>query len=75
MVTMQTAFILAVALGVAVVMVILTLVVVIVYQHWRINDSNVHLEKFISENIELREKLRRLESALDHQSPASEETR
>lgn len=75
MVTMQTAFILAVALGVAVVMVILTLVVVIVYQHWRINDSNVHLEKFISETIALREKLRRLESALDHQSPSSEETR
>ena len=56
---MQTSFIIAVGLGVAVVLVILTLVAVIVYQRWRISDSNVHLEKFISETIELREKLRK----------------
>jgi len=41
------------------VVVILVLVAVIVYQRWRISDSNVHLEKFITENMELREKLRR----------------
>lgn len=52
-------FIIAVALGVAFVVVILVLVAVIVYQRWRISDSNVHLEKFITENMELREKLRR----------------
>ena len=56
---MEIAFIIAVALGVAIVVVLLVLVAVIVYQRWRISDSNVHLEKFISENIELREKLRR----------------
>ena len=52
-------FIIAVALGVAFVVVILVLVAIIVYQRWRISDSNVHLEKFITENMELREKLRR----------------
>ena len=52
-------FIIAVALGVAFVVVILVLVAVIVYQRWRISDSNVHLEKFITENMELRDKLHR----------------
>ena len=51
-------FIIAAALGVAVVVVLLVLVAVIVYQRWRISDSNAHLEKFINENMELREKLR-----------------
>ena len=52
-------FIVAVALGVAVTLVILMLLCIVVYQRWRISDSNAHLEKFISENMELREKLRR----------------
>jgi len=60
---MQTSFIIAVALGVAVVIVILGLVVVIVFQRWRISDSNVHLEKFITENMELRERLRQADIA------------
>lgn len=55
---MQNSFIIAVALSVAIVVVLLGLVAVIVYQRWRISDNNVHLEKFINENIELREKLR-----------------
>lgn len=55
---MQTSFIIAVALGLAVVVVILVLVAIIIFQRWRISDSNVHLEKFITENMELREKLR-----------------
>ena len=55
----EWAFVLAVALGVAVVLVILVLVAVIVFYRWRISDSNVHLEKFINENMELREKLRK----------------
>lgn len=42
------------------VMVILVLVGIIVFQRWRISDCNVHLEKFITENIELREKIRRV---------------
>lgn len=54
---METAFIIAVALGVSVVLVILVLVAIVIYQRWRINDCNVHLEKFITENMELREKM------------------
>ncbi|MBQ7237170.1 MAG: hypothetical protein IJS20_00090 [Bacteroidales bacterium] len=56
---MNTAFIIAVSLGVAIVIVILMLVAVVVYQRWRISDNNVHLERFITENTELREKLNR----------------
>ncbi|MBQ7239066.1 MAG: hypothetical protein IJS20_09775 [Bacteroidales bacterium] len=58
---MEIAFIIAVALGVAIVVVLLGLVATLLYYRWRISDNNVHLEKFISENIELREKLRRAE--------------
>lgn len=54
----KTEFIIAVALGVAVVVVILALVLTLLYYRWRISDSNAHLEKFITENMELREKLR-----------------
>ena len=52
-------FVAAVAMGVAIVMVNLVLVATIIYYRWRISDNNVHLEKFITENIELREKLRK----------------
>ncbi len=57
---METAFIIAVALGVSVVLVILVLVAIVIYQRWRICDCNVHLEMFITENMELRERLREL---------------
>ena len=65
---MEIAFIIAVALGVAIVVVLLGLVATLLYYRWRISDNNVHLEKFISENIELREKLRRAElhSSMTH---------
>jgi hypothetical protein len=56
---MEASFIIAVALGVAIVVVLLVLVAVIVYQRWRISDNNVHLEKFINENMEMRQKLRK----------------
>lgn len=55
-------FVVAVALCVAMVMVIMVLIAIIVFQRWRISDSNVHLEKFITENMELREKIRRVEA-------------
>ena len=55
---MEASFVIAVALGVAVVVVILGLMAVLIYYRWRISDNNAHLEKFISENMELREKLR-----------------
>ena len=55
---MEASFVIAVALGVAVVVVILGLMAVLIYYRWCISDNNAHLEKFISENMELREKLR-----------------
>ena len=58
---MEVAFIIAVALGVAIVVVLLGLVATLIYYRWRLSDNNVHLEKFISENIELREKIRKAE--------------
>lgn len=57
---MESAFIIAVALGVAIVVVLLGLVATLIYYRWRISDNNVHLEKFITENMELRDKLRRV---------------
>ena len=57
---MESSFIIAVALGVAIVVVLLGLVAALIYYRWRISDNNVHLEKFITENMELRDKLRRV---------------
>ena len=56
---MESSFIIAVALGVAIVVVLLGLVATLIYYRWRIRDNNAHLEKFITENMELRDKLRR----------------
>ena len=58
---MEASFIIAVALGVAVVVVFLVLVAIIVYQRWRISDNNVHLKSFLDENMEMRGKLRQYE--------------
>jgi len=59
---MEISFVIAVALGVAIVVVLLGLVATLLYYRWRISDNNVHLEKFISENIELHEKMRKAEN-------------
>ncbi len=56
---MDAAFIIAVALGVAIVVVLLGLVALPIYYRWHISDNNAHLEKFINESMELREKLHR----------------
>ena len=71
---MEAAFVIAVALGVAIVVVLLGLVATLLYYRWRISDNNVHLEKFISENIELREKMRKAEnlSAMTRQEKINE---
>ena len=45
---MESSFIIAVALGVAIVVVILGLVATLIYYRWRISDNNAHLEKFIT---------------------------
>lgn len=49
-------------MGVAIVVVLLVLVATLIYYRWRLSDNNVHLEKFITENIELREKMRKAEN-------------
>lgn len=51
--------IITVALAAAIVVVLLALIVIIIYQRWRIGDQNVFIERFIRQNEELREKLKR----------------
>ena len=51
--------ILSVALAAAVIVVMLVLVAVIIYQRWRIGDQNVFIERFIRQNDELQQKLRK----------------
>ena len=51
--------IITVALAAAIVVVLLALVVIIIYQRWRIGDQNVFIERFIRQNEEQREKLKR----------------
>ena len=55
---MEVSLILTVALAAAIIVIVLALVAVIVFQRWRINDSNAHLKEFIDENMELRRKIR-----------------
>lgn len=56
---METSLIFTVALAAAIIVIVLALVAVIVFQRWRINDSNAHLKEFIDENMELRRKIRK----------------
>jgi cytochrome c-type biogenesis protein CcmH/NrfG len=51
--------IITVALAAAMIVVVLVLVAIIIYQRWRIGDQNVFIERFIRQNEELREKLRK----------------
>ena len=51
---MDTNLIFTVALAAAIIVIVLALVAVIVFQWWRINDSNAHLKEFIDENMGLR---------------------
>lgn len=56
---MNTMLIITVALAAAFVVVLLALIVIIIYQRWRIGDQNVFIERFIRQNEEQREKLKR----------------
>ena len=56
---MDITFVITVALAAAFIVVVLTLVIIIIYQRWRIGDQNVFIERFIRQNEEQREKLRR----------------
>ncbi|MBR6188497.1 MAG: hypothetical protein IKQ59_06010 [Prevotella sp.] len=55
---MNYELIITVALAAAIIVIVLALVAVIVFQRWRISDSNAHLKEFINENLELRQKIR-----------------
>ena len=56
---MDIALVFTVALAAAFIVVMLVLVAIIIYQRWRIGDQNVFIERFIRQNEELREKLRK----------------
>ena len=49
----------AVALADAFIVVVLVLVAIIIYQRWRIGDQNVFIERFIHQNEEQRQKMRK----------------
>ena len=52
-------FIFTVALTAALIVVVLALVVIIMYQRWRIGDQNGFIERFIRQNEEQRQKMRK----------------
>ena len=56
---MDITLVFTVALAVAFVVVVLVLVVIIIYQRWRIGDQNVFIERFIRQNEEQRQKLKK----------------
>lgn len=56
---MDTTLIITVALAAAIVVVLLVLIGVIIYQRWRIGDQNVFIERFIHQNEEQRQKMRK----------------
>ena len=56
---MDITLITTVALAAAIVVVLLVLVGIIIYQRWRIGDQNVFIERFIRQNAEQREKMKK----------------
>lgn len=56
---MDISLILTVALAASFIVVVLVLVAIIIYQRWRISDQNVFIERFIRQNEEQRQKLRK----------------
>ena len=56
---MDMTLIFAVALGAAFIVVVLVLVAILIYQRWRIGDQNVFIERFIRQNEEQRQKMRK----------------
>ena len=56
---MDITLIFTVALAATLIVVVLALVVVIIYQRWRIGDQNVFIERFIRQNEEQRQKMKK----------------
>ena len=56
---MDITLIFTIALAAAFIVVVLALVIIVIYQRWRIGDQNIFIERFIRQNEELRQKLRK----------------
>ena len=56
---MDTTLVITVALTATLIVVVLVLVVIIIYQRWRIGDQNVFIERFIRQNEDQRQKMRK----------------
>ena len=56
---MDITLVLTVAVAATLIVVALVLVAIIIYQRWRIGDQNVFIERFIRQNEELRQKMRK----------------
>ena len=56
---MYITLVFTVAVTATLIVVALVLVAIIIYQRWRIGDQNVFIERFIRQNEELRQKMRK----------------
>lgn len=56
---MDITLVFTVALAAAFIVVLVALVIIIIYQRWRIGDQNVFIERFIRQNEEQRQKLKK----------------
>jgi cytochrome c-type biogenesis protein CcmH/NrfG len=56
---MDITLVFTVALAAAFIVVLVALVIIILYQRWRIGDQNVFIERFIRQNEEQRQKLKK----------------
>ena len=56
---MNIGIIFTVAIAATFIVLVLALVIIIIYQRWRIGDQNIFIERFIRQNEELRQKLKK----------------
>ena len=56
---MDITLVFTVAVTATLIVVALVLVAIIIYQRWRIGDQNVFIERFIHQNEEQRQKMRK----------------
>lgn len=56
---MDITLVFTVAVTATLIVVVLALVLIIIYLQWRIGDQNVFIERFIRQNEEMRQKMRK----------------
>ena len=56
---MDITLVFTVAAAATLIVMALVLVVIIIYQRWRIGEQNVFIERFIRQNEEMRQKMRK----------------